>query len=120
MLENHGKSFIDDLLNNFSEGVDMSMMFGKAWGGYCLGFTEGHIRFVFNDSLLLLFFMLWVLIITLLTKFLYAPQQPFFIKKYAKNSLIAFIVGHSYWVIVLQKIHRTPQERKNTIDHNFL
>ena len=28
----------------------MSMVFGYAWGGYCLGFTEVHIRFVFDDS----------------------------------------------------------------------
>ena len=35
-----------------------------------------------------------------------------FIKKYAKNYLIAFIMCHSYWVIGLQTIHRTQQERK--------
>ena len=28
----------------------MSMMFGKAWGGYCFGFTEEQIRFVSDDS----------------------------------------------------------------------
>ena len=59
MLENHGKNFIDDFLNflnNFSQGVDMSMMFGKVWEGYCLGFTEEQIRFVFDDSFFLLFF----------------------------------------------------------------
>ena len=49
----------------------MSMMFGYARGGYCLGITNVQIRFVVDDSFVsYLFSMLWVLnIITLLTKF---------------------------------------------------
>ena len=65
----------------------MSMMFGNAWGGYCLGFTEVNIRFVFDDSFFYSFFMLksytfqlWVfVIITLLTKFSYATTAPVFL-----------------------------------------
>ena len=38
----------------FLQGVDMSMMFGNAWGCYCLWFTKVQI---FDDSLFLNFFM---------------------------------------------------------------
>ena len=40
----------------FLQGVDMSMMFGYAWGCYCLGFTKVLIRFVFMIVLFLFFF----------------------------------------------------------------
>ena len=36
-----------NFLNNFSQGVDMTMKFGKACGGYCSVFTEVQNRFVF-------------------------------------------------------------------------
>ena len=40
----------------FLQGVDMSMMFGYAWGCYCLGFTKVPIRFLFDDSFVSFFF----------------------------------------------------------------
>ena len=35
----------------------MSMMFGYAYGCYCLGFTKVQIKFVFVDSFVSYFFM---------------------------------------------------------------
>ena len=40
----------------FFQSVDMSMMFGYAWGCYCLGFTKVQIRFQFDDSFVSYFF----------------------------------------------------------------
>ena len=52
-------------------------------------------------------------------KILICNHSNIFMKKLAKNYPIAFILCHSCWVIGLQKIHLTQQER-NTTDHNLL
>ena len=41
----------------------MSMMFGKAWGGYCFGFTEEQIRFVSDDSFFRFIFYFFIFFI---------------------------------------------------------
>ena len=52
LLENYRKFVADffNFSNYFSEGADMTMQFGEAWGVYCLGFIEVQIRFVFDGS----------------------------------------------------------------------
>ena len=55
----------------------------------------------------------------LFDKILICNHSNRFYEEISKEFMIDFIVCHSYWVIGLQKIHWTQQERKTT-DHNLL